>query len=262
MVGERERAKRAAFLILLILPIYKRILITIMKSRVAFLLSAQMLFEHSPKGMYLWLFTFEKVYNDWEYPFFWEQFAKRVKNLYPLACGLRVVEAHGGGHGLHYHLLINKRLSIQLVVRIAKRYGIGFTSVKKCWDFGAALYLAKYLAKDMKGGNTPLKGGIHRWGTFGPWTGVRKNSIEVKSNYMTARKEIVSDEKVVIGYEFLLRGSYTLHGRRGMALCMEYLRRGQTSSACLLVSPNIRLTKKGGIARVIPLIPFQSSRRN
>lgn len=233
-----------------------------MKSRVAFLLSAQMLFEHSPKSMYLWLFTFEKVYNDWEYPRLWNEFTKRLHDLYPLACGLRVLEVHPGGHGLHYHLLINRRLSIQLVNRISHKYGIGFTSVQKCWDFGAALYLAKYLTKEMRRGGQRLHGKIQRWGTYGPWHGVRKNSIEVKSNYMTARKEIVSDEKVVIGYEFLLRGSYTLHGRRGMALCMEYLRRGQTSSACLLVSPNIRLTKKGGIARVIPLIPFQSSRRN
>jgi len=204
-------------------------------------MSAKILFESSPK-VYFWTFTWWDVHNDWDYPMMWNNFARKVKDMYPLACGVRVIEVSPGGHGLHYHLLVNRRLSIQLISRIAKRYGIGRIGVIRC-DYGAAVYLSKYLAKD----EFRLFGGIRRWSTFGSWRGVHKNDIEISSNYMRARNYVVGPNKVRIGEEFLLRGAYTLGGRERMAKCYEFLCNHQTDKACMLVAPNVELTAKGGL---------------
>lgn len=225
-----------------------------MKSKAAFLMSARILFEES-RHVYFWTFTWVNVYNDWEYPKFWNQFARRVLNIYPMACGLRVLEAHTM-HGLHYHLLVNKRLSIQLISRLAKRWGIGRIGVERA-TWGGVEYLAKYLIKY----GAKLHG-VRRWGSFGSWTAVRTNDIEIDSPYMRSRRQIVGNHKVTIGAEHLLRGAFDRHGHQGMGLCFEFLKQGKTASACLLVSAHVQMTAKGGLkyTRLRPIIPFSSAK--
>lgn len=215
-------------------------------------MSARILFEHSPKNIFFWTFTWREVHNDWDYNLLWNNFARRLLDIYPFACGLRVVEIHPGGHGLHYHLLVNKRISVQLVRRIASRYGIGWVWVERA-TWGSVSYLSKYLTKD--------KGRlfrVHRWGSFGSWTAVRTNNIVIDSPYMRSRNQILAGAKVTIGAEWLLRGAFARHGHTGMALCFEFLREGKTASACLLVNNHVELTKKGGLRYVHskPIIPF------
>lgn len=234
------------------------------KSQVAFLMSAQMLFEAYPHHMYFWTLTFKRVYPDWFYPnifhLFWVEIREKVIGPYHL--GLRVIEPHPGGHGLHYHLLINKRIPKGLLDRIAERHGMGITWVEKC-DFGAAVYLSKYLSKD----KTPLFG-VRRWHTLGCFRGVRTNDIEIHNPYMRARREVCGKAKVKIGYEKLLMDSFALHGKAGLERCFGFLREGRTSSACMMVNPNIVVTKKGGIKydpinkRYSRRIPFRCFGKN
>lgn len=213
------------------------------KSQVAFLLSAQMLFERYPESMYFWTFTFEKVYPDWWYAGIWKKFVDRLGDrLNRYGYGLRVIEPHEE-HGLHYHLLLNRRLGCQEMARL---WGHGRVSVCRC-DFGAATYLAKYLCKD-----APKMYGVYRWHTFGPWRGVKKNAIEIDSRYMRARREIATrTNRVMIGYEKLMESAFILHGKEGLRRCYNFLCDGKTTSACLCVSPNVEITARGGI-RYLP----------
>lgn len=218
-------------------------------------MSAQMLFEQFPKSIYFWTFTWIHVHDDWEYGKLFNEFAKRVKNIYPFSCGLKVVEVHPGefSHGLHVHLIVNQRLSIQLLSRIGRRYGLGRISVEKC-NWGVVSYLAKYLTK-----RGPKVWGIRKWGTWGPWRGVRTNNIVIDSPYMRSRNRLLCGSKVTIGAEFLLRSAFDIHGHQGMALCFEFLKQGKTASACLLVNSHVELTKRGGLryVRHKPILPFR-----
>lgn len=228
------------------------------KSKAAFLLSAQRLFAEFPHSMYFWTFTFEDVYADWWYPEIWRKFSYEVNHLYGgYVCGLRVIEPHEQ-HGLHYHLLVNRRLSVHLIRRIGKKYGMGRIDVERC-NYGAALYLSKYLAK-----RTHKMFGVRRWHTFGAYRGVAVNSIEIDSSYMRARREVLVKEKVPIGYERLLEGSFRLHGKAGLRKCYDFLRQGKTMSACMMVNPNVELTPKGGLryCKRFICVPVKSVKSN
>lgn len=232
------------------------------KSKAAFLLSAQKLFDIGDK-VYFWTFTFKNVYPDWWYPYHWRIFARDVGNLYGgYVCGLRVLEPHDQ-HGLHYHLLVNRRLSIHLIRRIAERVGMFWIHVsRKSVDIGTAHYLAKYLSK--KG---PRLHGVHKWGTFGCFRGVRVNDIVIESDYMNARRRIVGTRKVPIGWEYVLRRVHDIHGDRGMEACFKKLSDGKLASAASFVSPHIEITPKGGIRYFAPIpanrrIPVRCVRRS
>ena len=209
------------------------------KTQAAFLLSVEKLFAMS-KAVYFWTFTFKKVYPDWWYPGAWRKFALDVTNLYGgYVCGLRVLEAHKE-HGLHYHLLVNRRINIHLMLRMAKRYGFGRIGVERA-DKGSGRYLAKYLAKENK------LHGVARWHSFGAFEAVRVSDVVIESEYMEVRRSLGIEGRLKIGYEGLLRGAYHNHGERGMRLSWELMHRGMIGEACKLVSPNVIITEKGGM---------------
>jgi len=148
------------------------------KSQAAFLLTCQKLFAHFPRP-YFWTFTFTNVMPDWWYPKHWNAFVKDLQNLHGgMVCGVRVIEPHEQ-HGLHYHAILNVRVSIHLVLRIAKKYGIGRVSVEPC-NYGAAQYLVPYLKPTSE---TKLSEGMRRWGCIGGFIGVKTNAIEVNSPF-------------------------------------------------------------------------------
>lgn len=218
------------------------------KSKAAFLLSAEKLFSLGEK-VYFWTFTFKNVYPDWWYPKHWRIFAQKIGNLYGgYVCGLRVLEAHEE-HGLHYHLLVNRRLSIHHIRRIAEPLGIFWVHVhKKPVNIGTAHYLAKYLAKD-----SPKLHGVHRWGTFGSFRGVKVNDVEIESDYMTARRRMIGTSKIPIGWESVVQRVYAVHGEKGMAGCIKALKDGKLATAAAYVSPHVSITPKGGLKYFAPI---------
>ena len=164
------------------------------KSAVAFLLSAEKLFEIEDK-LYFWTFTFRHVLNDWDYSRTWGAFIKALCNLYGGTLrGLKVVEFHKS-HGAHYHALLNKRIYVGQVRRLAVRYGIGRVHVKMA-DGGATEYLSKYLGKQFKGRNQAFSR-MCRWGTIGTFTGTRIRDLEVTGNFSKA----VGICRTVVGQE-------------------------------------------------------------
>src|SRR5580692_6942696 len=133
------------------------------KSKAAFLMSAERLFNHCGQ-VYFWTFTWPKCMPDWRYGPSWNLFIKGLNRFYGATIvGLRVWEVHPGeySHGLHCHALINRHLNIFIVRRIAKRYGLGHVWVARA-DIGAAGYLAKYITKENQ-----LSPGMRQWGTIG-----------------------------------------------------------------------------------------------
>jgi hypothetical protein len=156
------------------------------KSKAAFLLSVRTLFNQVlPNGksrarrVYFWTFTFREVVSD-EIAFkSWNHLRTLMQRKWSDQMGVpgvRVVEVHPGGHGLHFHLLIARRVDVNEVRRLAIRAGFGRIHVRKAKQ-GDAEYMAKYLAK----GDDGLKRGTRRWGNFGTFKGTRVKDIVIES---------------------------------------------------------------------------------
>lgn len=154
------------------------------KTKAAFLLSVRALFERR-RRVYLWTFTFRDVVDDKIAFLAWNHLSTLLKREWQDSVGvpgIRVVEVHPGdgfvpgGHGLHFHLLVARRLPVQTVRRLAIRAGFGRIHVKKA-KIGHAEYLAKYLSKADDG----LRRGTRRWGMFGSFKGTRVRDIVVES---------------------------------------------------------------------------------
>jgi len=160
------------------------------KSQVAFLLSAEKLFEFTSGEAYFWTFTFKKVYHDWQYPMLWHKFIEQLRDShYGMCWGLRVIEPHKE-HGLHYHAIMGCRVSVDLARRIGKRWGIGRVQVTRC-NIHAAKYLSKYLTK-----RSLLYPGMRRWGTIGGFRAVKVNDIEVDSMFHRNSRKLWEGKKV------------------------------------------------------------------
>lgn len=229
-------------------------------------MSCKTLFEYADslqERVWFWTFTFIDVHNDWEYPVFWNGFRRELQWKFPFMCGLRVVEPHPGGHGLHYHALIVGRWPWSVVAGLGRRYGMGRVGFDKdpADPVAGPIYLGKYLSKKCdRMFSTDGKRSLRRWAAFGPWakSATRVSEIVVESNYMRARREIVGNERLLIGYEQLLLRAFRLHGKEAMRMCYTRLLRGETGSACQLVSPNIRLTAAGGLEYIgSPILPYR-----
>lgn len=97
--------------------------------------------------------------------------------LCPPVCGVRVVEAHPGGHGLHYHWVLAGRFPIRRLLVRTREAGFGRVDVdpKPCTPL-LAPYLCKYLLKGDR------LHGVRMWANIGTWDGVRTRDIEVDSS--------------------------------------------------------------------------------
>jgi len=152
------------------------------RTQAAFLLSAERLFAQG-KPIYFWTFTWYDVHLDREYAALWSGFVKAMN--YALGYrtgsgafqGLRVVEPHKM-HGLHYHALLNRRLSVDEVRSVGARFGIGRVHVKLCEDVGIARYMAKYLTKARMSGTR-----VRVWGGVGGFKCCRGVDVEIGSLY-------------------------------------------------------------------------------
>lgn len=114
--------------------------------------------------LYQWLFTFKDVHCLWHYPQIWHRFQFDLEHHVPVGClGIRVLELHPGGHGVHYHCAFSDRIDARSVWRVARKHGMNWISGKR-WHGPPetlGLYLAKYLGKGFKR-RLPVQ--IRRWG--------------------------------------------------------------------------------------------------
>jgi len=108
------------------------------------------------------------------------QLAQRVREgLWPRGWGgVKVVEIHPGGHGLHFHWVIKGRVPIRVLLDTARPLGFGRITVdEKPAGLATAGYLAKYLTKQKH----QKLDGLRRWGCLGSYQGVRSRDIEFLS---------------------------------------------------------------------------------
>lgn len=138
--------------------------------------------------LYFWTFTFvTKMPPTW-YARRWAPFVREVLDLYRNEMpfyGIKVTEQHkrtdprGIWKGLHYHAIVNHRVSVGEVRRIGARYGVGRVQVSAIDDAGSAIaYLGKYLRKGFIDRDGALPKGIRRWGTIGGFNGCRVADIQ------------------------------------------------------------------------------------
>lgn len=113
--------------------------------------------------VYFWTFTFVQTQPIWRAAAAWSALQRQLFDWFGRFPGLRVAEMHQE-HGLHFHVLVNERLPIAVVRRLAERYGFGRIEVQVVRNKqAAARYLVKYLAK---GDPLPCPG-MRRWSRFG-----------------------------------------------------------------------------------------------
>lgn len=163
------------------------------KSRFAFEQSVNLLYEKNPR-IYFWTFTFRKVpiCDRWAM-FAFHSLCRRFHEHWPLAQGLRVSELHKS-HGLHFHLLINYRISLQEMLRLAKPWGFGRLHVIRSTSVSAGFYLAKYLTKTYSEKN-PIYSGHRRWGAVGGFRSVKCRDIYYETDYTRNKATILPDRQ-------------------------------------------------------------------
>jgi len=191
------------------------------RSEAAFLLSVDRLFDCS-KAVYFWTFTFKAVYHEWEYGKLWNRFMDGLQTAHSgrrrgrgAFMGLRVVEPHEQ-HGLHYHALLNTRLSVDMVRRVGKRFGIGRVYVVKA-DRGAGNYLGKYLGK-----KKTFATRIRKWGAVGGFLVCRKKDIEQSSPFHRTMSSVkrggvlgCPGGKIPMDVSSAILGACAVHGNLG-----------------------------------------------
>lgn len=165
------------------------------RSKAAFRLSVQTFFEQVERGehqAFLWTFTLKKVISVADAFKAWNKFAKALwkYGLHPetgeqTIVGIRVAEFHPGGHGVHFHVLINRRIPIQAVRRRAEQYGFGWIDVRRahCGKGTLGGYLSKYLSKRDR---PPCFKGRRLWQAFGQWGQTKCKDVVIKSEFVAA----------------------------------------------------------------------------
>jgi len=154
------------------------------KSHMAFTFAVERMFEYWPKSVYMWTFTFKKAISDERAMQYWAGFMKHLHEHHCDCKGIRVVEVHPGNnfwslsHGLHFHALFNKRVSVHWIRRYAARWDFGKVHVRRVTQ-SEALYIGKYLTKDQP----TLKKGMRRWGSVNWPECNRKNDCGLDSQF-------------------------------------------------------------------------------
>jgi len=156
------------------------------KQKMAFQFSVDKLFRDSSK-VYMWTVTMKQATPDTKTMYCWNKLSRELQHEMPLLRGLRITERHPGAkmfedlwvsHGLHFHLLVNSRIPKWLLDRIGRKWGFGFTWVRKA-DMEKALYCGKYMTKQ----NHDLQTGCRKWGTIGGFESTRVRDVEMDSTF-------------------------------------------------------------------------------
>jgi len=98
--------------------------------------------------------------------------------------GVKVAELHPGGHGVHFHWVLAKRVPIDKLLELGHKCGFGIINVhpEPCTE-KVATYLAKYLTK---GHAIP---GMKQWGGIGNFEHCKVADCEMTSNSIDTFKK-------------------------------------------------------------------------
>lgn len=141
--------------------------------------------------VYMWTFTFKVVQCDWVASKLFSDFLRELhQSIGGDWSGVKVAELHPGGHGVHYHVLVNRRLSVWAVRLIAPRFAIGRIDVRVCNQNMSEMgqYLAKYLSKSKEGPMSKSGRAVRRWSCFGPIRGTRVSDLVNESPQWVFRR--------------------------------------------------------------------------
>jgi len=104
--------------------------------------------------LFLWTFTFKEVYQDEMCAERCRAMMRRLNQKFGRIGSVRAFELHPGGHGLHCHVVMNRRLPAREVWRIAGKTGLGRVDVVKVKpgdEVATAIYMTKYFTKETGG---------------------------------------------------------------------------------------------------------------
>ena len=188
------------------------------KTCAAFNFSVEKLFKEYEK-VYFWTFTFKSVPGDDQMAMeAWAMLHSRLRNNFPDMQGLRVCELHKN-HGIHFHCLVNIRIPIDRMKRLAfgngRLFGVnhyldfGRLSVEVA-NLGAGAYLAKYLTKQYASDNNFWH--RRRWGSMGGFDYVRVGQIAFESNTTRNRYKLFGNKQCGYVQMMMIHYASTLFG--------------------------------------------------
>jgi hypothetical protein len=153
------------------------------KSEAAFLLSADRLATQG--RLYFWTFTFAEVLELKATRKKWNHLLTLIRRRWPEACGLRIFEMHKE-HGLHVHLLTNKRIDVNEARQLSKQAGWGRIHVMRI-PKEKTPYLAKYLSKERPKAFKRWR----LWAGFGKsWDWTKVAQIQVESLFASVARAL------------------------------------------------------------------------
>jgi len=141
--------------------------------------------------VYFWTFTFRECLPHWEALQQFRKFLNRLRwQIGGDWSGVRVAELHPGGHGVHFHCLINRRLDVNRLRKIGSWLGLGrmLVEVADQNPEGCSNYLAKYLSKSKQGPRCESGRMARRWACFGPRRRTRVSDLVNESPYWVFRR--------------------------------------------------------------------------
>jgi hypothetical protein len=145
------------------------------------------LFERS-SHVYMWTFTFPETLHAWLAAHSWLTLWQKLNNYYGRCSGVRVMEFHRD-HGIHFHVLIDRRVSIDVVRRMCRQCGFGRVHVCEIRREDR-YYVAKYVNKDRD-----MPQGLRRWASFGTKHKTRCRDLEMRSSVADAMRQAYAEAK-------------------------------------------------------------------
>ncbi len=150
--------------------------------------------------LYFWTFTFRDVHSLKVAMGLWNQFLTILKRKLGFQ-GVRVIELHEE-HGVHLHVLTNRRYKIRRFLELSERYGFGRIHVVHVDDpEGALRYVCKYLSKR----RPKCLRGARLWSAFGDAPRTRVKDVMTDSPFgrlLRAKMGVRSpDEELAEAYE-------------------------------------------------------------
>ena len=150
-----------------------------MKSQAAFEFTVRKM--ESNGRLYFWTFTYRDVHSLKRAMGLWNEFLTVLKRKLGFR-GVRVLELHEE-HGVHFHVVTNRRFKIGRILEIGARYGFGRTGVERVTDVaGGISYLCKYLSKR----RAECLRGVRLWAAFGRVGRTRVADIVADSPFICA----------------------------------------------------------------------------
>lgn len=136
--------------------------------------------------LYFWTFTFREVMSDDDCLKAWNKLLQNHRNIWKNYPGIRVIELHKF-HGMHFHVLFNKRVPIREMLRVGEPLGFGRISCEKVKDpTGTKRYLRKYLRKDFM--KDQWRKGRRRWAGINGFQNTRCKDIEYDGPYQRNKR--------------------------------------------------------------------------